>query len=53
MNLKVHLDKEKENTQTEEKKNKLLRDQIQRTNKILRMKNNKYFTFYIQDLGTQ
>lgn len=26
MNLKVHLDKEKENTQNEEKKNKLLRD---------------------------
>lgn len=45
MNLKVHLDREKENTQSEEKKNKLLRDEIERTNKILRAKNSRYGYF--------
>ena len=38
MNLKLHLDKEKENVLNEERKNKLLRDEIERTNKILRSK---------------
>ena len=41
MNLKLHLDKEKENVLNEERKNKLLRDEIERTNKILRTKNSK------------
>jgi hypothetical protein len=39
--LKEHLDREKEATANEERKNKLLKEEIERTNKILRTKNSK------------
>jgi len=41
VSLKEHLDKEKENVLNEERKNRLLKDEIERTNKILRTKNTK------------
>ncbi len=52
-NLKTQIDKEKENVMNQERKNKLLRDEIERTNKILRSKNSKYLYFLsrIQELG--
>ena len=45
-NLKTQIDKEKENVMNQERKNKLLKDEIERTNKILRSKNSKYLYFY-------
>ena len=48
INLKEQLEKEREMTYNEERKNKLLREEIERTNKILRVKNSKYLSI---DLG--
>lgn len=42
MCLKEQLEKEREISAHEERKNKLLREEIERTNKILRVKNSKY-----------
>lgn len=39
--LKEQLEKEREHSLNEERKNKLLREEIERTNKIIRNKNTK------------
>jgi hypothetical protein len=39
--MKDQLGKEREFTANEERKNRLLREEIERTNKILRVKNSK------------